>query len=401
MPRRLIGIDVRKSERTGRTTYRVRWRDPDTHKQCSHSFTDKNVAIDARRSIDLAGGRCYCPEHCPPESEPGSYGARGSATMTWGTYARRHIENRPGVGDHYRAQFKRDLEHHMAPLTELSFDRLNRDRVAEWIRSLERAGLSATTIHRLTVQAGSVQRAAIDAGLTTGGNPFAKHRTGRRDRAMSERMHCLTHDEWKKLAQTLPEGVYRDLCIVLVGTGLRFGEATALRVSDVELFAPVKPGGLLRVEQAWKSDGAGGWGVGAPKSRRSRRTVTFGTAVAAALERNVRGKRPDELVFTTPAGTPIRNSNFSMRVWRPTVKAAGLTGLRIHDLRHTHASWLIAEGRPTAAVSRRLGHESIATTDAIYTHILPRVDEDDLAALERAMPVTESAESDPEDPPGT
>lgn len=395
MPRKLIGIDVRKSERTGKVTYRVRWRDPDTHRQFSHSFTDKREAIDAKRSIELAGNRCYCPIHCPPDAEPGRYGARDQIVMTWGTYAHRHIRNRPGVGEHYRAQFQRELDLHMAPLLPHTFDQLTRDRVAEWIRSLERAGLSATTIHRLVVQASSVQRAAIDAGLTTG-NPFAKQRTGRRDRDVHTQMRCLTEAEWTKLRDALPEGVYRDLCTLLVGTGLRFGEATALQVGAVELTGAQ---GRLHVSQAWKSDGNNGWLIGPPKSRRSRRTVTFGSAVAAALTPHLAGKGPTELVFTTGEGAPIRNSNFSYRVFRPAVQAAGLGRVRIHDLRHTHASWLIAKGRPTAAVSRRLGHESIATTDAIYTHLLPKVDEGDVAALDEIMGADEEeGPEDPEDP---
>jgi integrase len=384
MARRLIGIDVRTSPRTGKTTYRVRWRDPDSHRQYSHSFTERAKAIDAKRTIELAGNHCYCPVHCPPDSEGGEFGVRETTTITWGTYARRHIRNRPGIGEHYRAQFEHDLDLHAGKLLGLEFGHLNRDRVSEWIRALEQRGLSATTIHRLVVQAGSVQRAAIDAGLTTG-NPFAKQRTGRRERRR-EQMHCLSHDEWATLQAALPEGVYRDLATVLVGTGLRFGEATALRVGNVELDGAR---GRLHVAEAWKSDGANGWLIGPPKSARSRRTVSFGSAVADALRPHLDGRGERELVFTTPEGTPIRNSNFSARVWRPAVAAAGLAGVRIHDLRHTSASWLIAAGRPTAAVSRRLGHESIATTDSIYTHILPKTDEGDIAALDEIMSTEE------------
>jgi integrase len=376
------GIDVRRSLRTGKVTYRIRWRPPGSDAQLSHTFGNRRQAIDALRSIELAGYLCFCERHCPPDSETGDYGARERTTLSWGTYARRHVTNRPGIGEHYRVQFLGDLDRHAGPLLGLTFDQLNRDRVAEWIRSLEQAGLSATTIHRLVVQAGSVQRAAVDAGLAVG-NPFAKQRTGRRDRDVRQQMRCLSQAEWIRLRDALPEGVYRDMCTVLIGTGLRFGEITALRVGSVEL-ASRPP--RLHVGEAWKSDGHNGWLVGPPKSRRSRRTVTFGSAVLAAIEPHLEGKAADELVFATPDGSPIRNSNFAYRVWKPTVRGIGLDDLRIHDLRHTHASWLIAAGRPTAAVSRRLGHESIATTDAIYTHILPKVDEDDIATLDQAMP---------------
>jgi integrase len=390
---KLNGIDLRVSPRTRNITYRVRWRDPDTHKQLAHSFTDRREAIEAKRSIELAGNRCFCPHHCPPDAEPSEHYGAGSHrnTITWGTYARRHIRNRPGIGEHYRAQFERDLDLHLKPLLDLEFLQLNRDRVAEWIRGLEVAGLSATTIRRLTVQASSVQRAAIDAGLANT-NPFTRHRTGRRDRDVRTQMHCLSHSEWAVLAATLPAGVYRDLATVLVGTGMRFGEATALRVSNVELDADPP---RLHVAEAWKSNGANGWVLGPPKSARSRRIITFGTVVAEALARRTDGKAADELVFATAAeGAPIRNSNFSARVWRPAVQAAGLTGLRIHDLRHTYCSWLLAAGVPVLEVSRRLGHESMQTTSTIYAHVMPSTDAANASVLDDAM-----SPSPPEDPP--
>jgi integrase len=108
------------------------------------------------------------------------------------------------------------------------------------------------------------------------------------------------------------------------------------------------------------------------------------------------GKGDDELVFTTERGAPIRGTNFHHRVWKPACAAAGLPRRpRVHDLRHTFASWAIAEGVPLTVVSRHLGHESMQTTDSIYTHILPSATGQMTAALERAMPV----DPPPVDPP--
>lgn len=71
------------------------------------------------------------------------------------------------------------------------------------------------------------------------------------------------------------------------------------------------------------------------------------------------------------------------KVWRPAVLAAGLEGpVRIHDLRHAHASWLLAGGADLQVVKERLGHASIATTER-YLHTLPDADETALDALDR------------------
>jgi integrase len=81
---------------------------------------------------------------------------------------------------------------------------------------------------------------------------------------------------------------------------------------------------------------------------------------------------PDAVVFTSPTGAALRNGNFRSRVWKPAVAAAGLSStLRIHDLRHTCASLLIAQGAPPLLVSRQLGHSSIQITQDRYGHLFP------------------------------
>jgi integrase len=83
----------------------------------------------------------------------------------------------------------------------------------------------------------------------------------------------------------------------------------------------------------------------------------------------------------TDADGHISNDWFRRRVWYPAVKAAGLeNGVRIHDLRHAHASWLLAGGADLQVVKERLGHASIATTER-YLHTLPEADETALNAL--------------------
>lgn len=77
----------------------------------------------------------------------------------------------------------------------------------------------------------------------------------------------------------------------------------------------------------------------------------------------------------------ISNDWFRRQIWYPSIKAAGLeNGVRIHDLRHAHASWLLAGGADLQVVKERLGHASIATTER-YLHTLPEADETALAAL--------------------
>ncbi len=73
---------------------------------------------------------------------------------------------------------------------------------------------------------------------------------------------------------------------------------------------------------------------------------------------------------------------FRHQIWYPAREAAGLGEVRIHDLRHAHASWLLAGGADLQVVKERLGHASIATTEK-YLHSLPTADQTALDALTR------------------
>ena len=107
--------------------------------------------------------------------------------------------------------------------------------------------------------------------------------------------------------------------------------------------------------------------------------------MAEHLARDV-DKDPGALVFTSPEGRPLRNSNFRRQVWYEAVAAAGLPeGLRVHDLRHTCSSLLIAQGAHPKAIQVHLGHSSIMVTMDRYGHLFPS-DMDALAVALNTLP---------------
>lgn len=180
-----------------------------------------------------------------------------------------------------------------------------------------------------------------------------------------------------------------DLLRVAAGTGMRYGEVTALWVSDIDLKHKT-----IRINKAWKSEGDDGaqeipsWirkmlrakhqmsghYLGNPKTPKSRRTIEISDKVAAILEGCVEGRAADDFVFTKPNGAPLHQSDFYLRVWKPLMGAIDrmrIASFRFHDLRHTHVAWLIAGGVPLPHIQARLGHESITTTIDTYGHLLP------------------------------
>lgn len=192
-------------------------------------------------------------------------------------------------------------------------------------------------------------------------------------------MRFLTEPEAGRLVAAVPMH-WRPLVLLLLATGLRWGEAIGLAVKSIDVLA-----GRLTVVRSMSEMADGELVFGTPKTHRGRRTVTFPPkTVGAALAGLVVDKDRDQLAFTAPNGGPVRTRNFR-RGWVRWTEKAGLPGLRIHDLRHTQAAWLISGNRPLSAISRRLGHASIAVTDGLYGHLLPEVEEGILAVIEGAL----------------
>src|SRR3954470_6780724 len=172
------------------------------------------------------------------------------------------------------------------------------------------------------------------------------------------RQRFLSHEEVRRLAE---EGAtpYDTLILFLAYTGLRFGEMAALGVSDLDLVRRrvQVSANLVEVSGRLHQD--------SPKSHRAR-SVPVPRFLVAALRRQVEGRRPDQSVFTTGAGTPLRNSNFRHHLFAPAVERAGLQPLTPHDLRDTAASLAVAAGANVKVVQRMLGHASAAMTLDIY-----------------------------------
>lgn len=148
--------------------------------------------------------------------------------------------------------------------------------------------------------------------------------------------------------------------------GLRQGELFGLRWEDVDL------GDAAIVVRRKRLRLASGEVIeDGPKSRAGRRKVALPTILVAELERHrsvsCAGATADDYVFTSPEGTPIERSNFRYRVWLPATEAAGLPGLRFHDLRHTAGTLAARTGATTKELMARLGHAS-PRASLIYQH---------------------------------
>ncbi|HLM63876.1 MAG TPA: site-specific integrase [Acidimicrobiales bacterium] len=153
---------------------------------------------------------------------------------------------------------------------------------------------------------------------------------------------------------------FRPAVILGAGLGLRQGEASGLSVDRIDWL-----GRTVRVDRQWMSR-HGRSEFGPPKSTASSRTIPASGFVLDELAAHV-GRRQHGFVLHRD-GAPV-NYNDACYWWRKATKAAGVKGLRFHDLRHAYASALVSAGCSVKAVQHALGHASAATTLNLYSHM--------------------------------
>ncbi len=196
-------------------------------------------------------------------------------------------------------------------------------------------------------------------------------------------MRTLSREDTRRLLDAAheEESAYGDAVIMAVHTGLRLGELLGLRWEDVDLER-----GALTVRRTLQYLSGEGLTSKDTKTARARRTIPLGPTAVETLRRLRRRQLEERLaqgsaycdrgiVFADALGRPLSPYRVSQRF--PTlVKRLGLVPLRFHDLRHTHASLLLARGVHPKIVSERLGHASIAITLDTYSHVLPNLQEE-------------------------
>jgi integrase len=188
-------------------------------------------------------------------------------------------------------------------------------------------------------------------------------------------------DDIHRLASAI-EKPYGLLVYMLGIMGLRWGEAVALRVSDIDFTTRT-----LSVSRSLTETSKGRLSFGEPKTDAGRRTMAVPAQVAKAVEHHADliGLDGEDLLFTDGDGKPLRRSNFSRRVWQPAIVGAGLDGLTPHGLRHSAATHMIALGINPKTTQARLGHADPRLTMGLYAHADRSADERAAEALNAAL----------------
>ncbi|MGA5467138.1 tyrosine-type recombinase/integrase [Mycobacterium sp. NPDC050041] len=315
-------------------------------RQRSLSFDDHQAAVDFRSLIDQVGvAKALEVIRVEPDAP------RRLTVEDWLTH---HIDHLTGVDPNTLAKYRAYVRNDIAPLFgAMPLAALDRDDIAKWVNTLADAGAAGKTVANKHGFLSGALNAAVAAGHIPA-NPCDGRRLPRTEQ---QEMVFLTREQFGALHDATTAH-WQPLVEFLVASGCRWGEAAALQPGDVD-----RAQSTVRITKAWKY-GSGGYRLGPPKTRKSKRTINVPATVLDKLDYT------GEWLFTNRAGGPVRAHGFTRRVWAPAVKRAALDPTpRIHDLRHTCASWMIAAGVPLPVIQQHLGHESIQTTIGVYGHL--------------------------------
>jgi len=172
-------------------------------------------------------------------------------------------------------------------------------------------------------------------------------------------------EEVKKFLNAVKDHRFFVIYLLSVYLGMREGEVLGIYFEDVDILHRTIH--VKHAVQALK----GGLVVTEPKTESSKRAVSIPSSIISILTDYLYvQKRNQGLIFTTSSGKPISPRNL-VRHFKSAIKETGLPNIRFHDLRHTHASLLLAAGVHPKIVQERLGHSQISLTLDTYSHVIP------------------------------
>ena len=359
--------------RLGSGRIQVRYRDPAGRQR---SFTADTVTEARRRQAevraDLSRGRWRDPANLRRPFGDWATTWRSAWTVRATTAA---------AGDNR-------LRRHIRPQwADWPLGAIDHVAVQSWVNRLAETELQPATVAAIFNLFRTIMQAATDAELIPA-NPCRRVKlpmVGDRSGTV------LSPEQAARLVAAFPRQRGGTMCLLTLGTGLRWGELAGLRRADVDLNLST-----VQVNESLH-EAAGRLWWERPKSVSSLRTLPLPSELAKVLARWMDGLDVSEspptygLLFYHQRGGPLRRSDFRARYWKPAKEAAKVDdGLRWHGLRKTFASWLEAGGVPRVTISELLGHKITAGPGEVpvttrYVFSLPGVEERVIEVLAQAL----------------
>ena len=361
---------VERPRKNGTVSYQVKWREPDGA-WGSETWGTQSEAEMWVRLLDSCDGSSAEARKRFDEARKGG--------VTLGEVFDQHLAQLTNVGPYQLKRYRSAIDEHFATMTGRTVAGITRTDITSWVNQMRKKPgrygqpMAAKTIANHHGLLSACMTTAVILGYRPD-NPCKGVKLPKSAHT-EEIIRFITPTEWARIMENM-DPHFRPFFQFLVGTGLRFGEATALTARDFVLDGPTPS---VTVSKAWKEDDSRGYYIGPPKTKKSRRTVSLAPSTVEAVRPLVEAAGTG-YVFKLKRGGVMRSGSTYNRAWEPALKKAGYAKTtkdgagnspRIHDIRHTHASWLLQAGMEIFPLSRRLGHESVTVSIDRYSHLMP------------------------------
>lgn len=241
---------------------------------------------------------------------------------------------------------------------DLKINDITPNHIRKWQNEIIKNNYSDTYLKTINVQLSAIFNFAIKY-YNLSSNPVVK--AGSMGKKNADVMNFWTVDEFKTFMQYIKKPIYKLIFNILFWTGMRIGELMALTYRDIDL-----ENKIINIDKSYtklkKKDI-----IDDPKTPKSTRSITIPDFLCQEIE-DYKSKMYDikenQRIFTMSKQSVNQMLN---RI----CKKAGVKKIRLHDLRHSHASLLIELNFTPLLVSERLGHENIETTLNTYSHLYP------------------------------
>lgn len=356
------------AEKQASGKYRAMYRDAAGKRRSAGTFTHKAEAV-------RKGGAAE------EKARKQTWLNADASRRTWGEWADEWWPSRDLAASTLKVDADRRRKHLDPRWGDVQIGKITRQEVRNWLAELRASGMSTATATRCVHLLSASLNGAVDAEVIEV-NPALRLKPVDKVVGKSTR-RFITEAEYVELRRQMP--TERDALIleILILTGIRWGELAGAHAARVETWQETDESGervwtgVLSVQETWDSKNqimkAG------PKSRRTRLVelpaylaerlsrLPKSDSLRCGYEHEDNGHCPGPLLITGAKGGVLGIHNWSYRVFKPAVEAANLGKVRVHDLRHSYASWLVQAGVPLAMIGDSMGHLDYRTTQG-YAH---------------------------------
>jgi len=255
--------------------------------------------------------------------------------------------------------------------------------VQQWVRQAVDNGLSPRSVAKYHVMLHSVFARAVRDRIVA----FNPCEDTELPKVVAKKSRILTPEEFGSVLAAIPDR-FKALVLTESETGLRWGALVALRPRHIDFLRRTITIEETVVEVSRKDSPTGNRMIFKPYPKDGEpRTLRVSEGLLETLAARIASLELErhDLLFPSREvanGAPLSRATFNTRYWKPAVARSGIDfPVRMHDLRHAHASWLLAGGADLKSVMERMGHAQIMTTQK-YLHTMPDADDKALVAFE-------------------